>query len=123
MDIMLFDLYFIPKMAAGNTSHSLGLQLPTWSTSLLEGSQHFVMYALINIAFSITLYYPLYILYLMLVMGNTYCTICRKLYDLPNDIRSKRWIKPRKTLALVLDVTGKLLHGEYLVILKRLYFK
>ncbi|XP_020668631.3 DGAT1/2-independent enzyme synthesizing storage lipids [Pogona vitticeps] len=111
MNRVLFDFSFLPKMAAENTNYTLELQLPVWSTYLLEGCQHFMIYPLTMLAILIVLYYPLLFSFSVLYMGSAYYAFCRKLYDLPDDIKSEQWRKPRKMLALVSDVVGKLLHG------------
>ncbi|KAJ7338835.1 hypothetical protein JRQ81_012737 [Phrynocephalus forsythii] len=113
MDRMLFDFSFLPKMAAENTNYTVGLQqLPSWSIYALEGGQHFMIYPLTMLVLGIVLYYPLLFCFCVLYMGSAYYAICKKLYDLPDDVQSERWTKPRKSITFISGVFGKILHGH-----------
>ncbi|XP_008114388.2 monoacylglycerol/Diacylglycerol O-acyltransferase [Anolis carolinensis] len=90
---------------------TLGQESNTWLVSLLGGQLNFMMYPLIMLTILIILYYPIIFIFSFNYMSSAFYFIYSKIGNLPEDGNSKLWDKPKRILAIVSGVLGKILHG------------
>ncbi|XP_060631310.2 DGAT1/2-independent enzyme synthesizing storage lipids-like [Anolis sagrei] len=90
---------------------TLGQESSTWLVSLLGEQLNFMMYPLTVLMILIILYYPILFTFSFLYMSSAFYYICGKIGNFPDDGSSKLWDMPKRTLAIVSGVLGKILHG------------
>ncbi|XP_032079072.1 transmembrane protein 68-like [Thamnophis elegans] len=98
-------------MSEENIYYTLGNEFTIWSTCILEGWSGFIVYPLTLIVILIILYYPILSMLSLMYLYNTIMFVWKMLGNLPDDIESKKWDKPKKYLALAAKWHGKILHS------------
>ncbi|XP_070603863.1 DGAT1/2-independent enzyme synthesizing storage lipids-like [Erythrolamprus reginae] len=109
MDFYLYSL--ISNMTEENIYYTLGNEFTFWSTCILEGCKGFIVYPLTFIVILIILYYPILFGFFLMVVYNAILFLWKKIGNLPDDIESKKWDKPKRFLTLAAKWHGKILHG------------
>ncbi|XP_029141031.1 transmembrane protein 68-like [Protobothrops mucrosquamatus] len=98
-------------MTMENIYCTLRNEFTIWSTYILEGYAVFMVYPLILIGILIILYYPFVHILFIIYVSNAILFVWKKIGNLPEDISSQKWDKPKQFLALVAEWHGKILHS------------
>ncbi|XP_032078839.1 transmembrane protein 68-like [Thamnophis elegans] len=98
-------------MTVENICCILRNEFTIWSTCILEGYAGFMVYPLILIAILIILYYPFIWIFSVISLSNAILSVWKKIGNLPEDINSQKWDRPKQFLSLAVHWFGKLLHS------------
>ncbi|XP_034284937.1 monoacylglycerol/Diacylglycerol O-acyltransferase-like [Pantherophis guttatus] len=98
-------------MIVENIYCTLGNEFTIWSTYILEGCAGFIVYSLTLIVILIILYYPLMFGLFLMFLYNAILSVWKRIGNLPDDINSKKWDKPKRFLTLAAKWHGKILHS------------
>ncbi|XP_032078840.1 transmembrane protein 68-like [Thamnophis elegans] len=98
-------------MTEENIYYTLGNEFTIWSTYVLEGCAGFIIYPLTLIVILIILYYPILFAFFLMYVNSAIFFVWKIVGNLPDDVDSKEWDKPKKCLALAANWYGKILHS------------
>ncbi|KAL7984300.1 hypothetical protein Chor_002870 [Crotalus horridus] len=104
-------------MTVENIYYTLGNEFVIWSTCTLKEYAGFMLYPLTLIGILIILYYPLVFFLFLLYVYNAILVVWKKIGNLPEDINSQEWDKPKQFLALAAEWHARILHSNHFIVL------